>query len=116
MQAAARALHPVDATRSHDGARASSEPFASHYVLESSILDQPCDCRVLSGDTAPGGKLRVAEGAAQVQAPLAELELAQASRQDTIRVRAFLRCHPDLEAILNECPYPPDVHHDLHLK
>jgi len=44
------------------------------------------DCRLVSGEVASGGKLRIAEGAAQVQAPLAELELAQASRQDTIRV------------------------------
>jgi len=59
-------------------------------VLVSSLFNG-CDCRWSSGEAASGGKLRIGEGAAQVQAPLAELELAQASRQDTIRVRTTLK-------------------------
>ena len=40
----------------------------------------------MAGEVAPDGKLRIDPGAQRQEAPLAELELAQALRRDTIRV------------------------------
>jgi hypothetical protein len=44
----------------------------------------------IAGEVASDGKLRVGPGAERLQAPLADLDLAQASRRDTIRVRRDL--------------------------
>ena len=57
------------------------------------IHDQPkIVCRA-AGQLASNGQLRVGKDAAQVQAPLEELELARALRRDAIRVCRRMQAH-----------------------